>query len=86
MLDQLICIALSNQFVHFIGLVVAETFLLLANDTDAHTYLIQPDIIGALLQLYRARTDVDVALLSEEERASITTLRLVQMPRAVQGT
>lgn len=84
-LDQLICIASSNQFIHFIALVVAETFLLLANDADAHVYLVQPDIIGALLQLYQVRTDVDVALLSQEEKASVTTLRLVQIPCAVQG-
>ena len=87
MLDQLICIALSNQFVHFVGLVVAETFLLLANDADAHTYLVQPDIVSALLQLYQLRTDVNTASLSEEEKTSITALRLVQMPRhcAAQG-
>ena len=78
-LEQLICISLSEQFSCDVAAVVVETFLLLAHNADAHLYLSKPDIIEGLLQVYTVRTGVDVASLSEDEKLNMIDLRLVYL-------
>ena len=56
---------------------VAETFLILAHDLEAHKYLAQPDVVKGLLEVYQMRTDVDMASLNEAERLDVIVLRLV---------
>ena len=54
---------------------IAEAFLLLAHDSQAHEYLTHPDVIRGPLEVYQMRTKVDVATLSEAERLNVVVLR-----------
>ena len=74
-LDQLLSISLSEQFNIDVALVVAETFLLLAHDSEAHEYLTQPDVVKGPLEVYQMRTNSDLTALGEAERLNIVVLR-----------
>lgn len=74
-LDQLLSISLSEQFEIDVALVVAETFLLLAHDSEAHEHLTQPDVIKGPLEMYQMRTNIDLTTLSEAERLDVIVLR-----------
>jgi hypothetical protein len=74
-LDQLLSISLSEQFKIDVALVVAETFLLLAHNSEAHEYLTRPDLVKGPLEVYQMRTDIDLTAASEPDRLSVVVLR-----------
>ena len=73
-LEQLLSVSLSEQFNIDVALVVAETFLLLAHNSEAHEHLTQPHVVKGPLEVYQMRTNIDLTTLSERERLDVIVL------------
>ena len=54
---------------------VAETFLLLAHNSDTHEYLTRPDVVKGPLEVYQMRTNVDLTAAEEADRLNVVVLR-----------
>lgn len=74
-LEQVLCVSMSEQCPCSTSVVVAEIFVCLAHSTTTHQYLSKPHIVEGLLQVYEMRSKCDNGQQSVKDQQTLIALK-----------